>query len=125
MLHEVALPDSGFSLRYRNSVYASLAEERFEVTDEGRIRLRELAADDPAVLTEYYRLACAPTRASEDASLAWVGVPEQGLVVDELPLAATEHGQRTLLVQGERQVDLWQLVPSGEPGMVLSVVAER
>lgn len=124
MLHEVALPDSGFSLRYRNSVYGSLAEERFEVTDEGRIRLRELAADDPAVLTEYYRLADAPNRAPHGEVLAWVGVPEHGLVMDELPLAATERGERTLLVQGERPVNLWQLVPNGVPGIVLGVVAE-
>ena len=106
MLHEVALPDSGFSLRYRNSVYGSLAEERFEVTDEGRIRLRVLAADDPAVLTEYYRLAGAPNRAPQGEGLAWVGVPEHELVMDELPLAATERGERTLLVEGERPVNL-------------------
>lgn len=124
-LHAVALPDSAFSLRYRNSIYGSLAEERFEVTDDGRIRLRELAAEDPAVLTEYYRLDGEPMRSQggpED--LAWTGVPEQATTVDELEVAATELGERTLLVRGTDAVALWQLVDRGEPGVVLSVERE-
>ena len=121
-LHAVALPDSAFSLRYRNSIYGSLAEERFVVTDDGRIRLRALAAEDPAVLTEYYRLNGEPMRSDGGPDeLGWTGVPEQDTVVDELEIAATELGERTLLVRGADPVALWRLVGEGEPGVVLSV----
>lgn len=95
------------------------------MADDGRIRLRELAADDPAVLTEYYRLADAPYRLDDVSEMTWAGIPEQASVVDELPLAATELGERTLLVEGEQPVVLWSLVAGGEPGLVLSVGRER
>lgn len=125
MLHETPLPDSAFTLRYRNSVYGSVAEERFDVTDDGRLRLLELGADDPAVLTEYYQLAEAPIRAGEGADRAWVGRPLHDSAIEELALAATERGERTLLVSGQPPVELWKLVAGGEPGVVLSVVRER
>lgn len=125
MLHETPLPDSAFTLRYRNSVYGSVAEERFDVTDDGRMRLRELAADDPAVLTEYYQLAEAPMRADDGADRAWVGRPLHDSVIDQLPLAATERGERTLLVPGQPPVELWKLVAGGEPGVLLSVDRDR
>ena len=39
-LARVPLPSSGrFGLRYRNSLYGSLVEERFVVTTDGRLRL--------------------------------------------------------------------------------------
>lgn len=121
IVHSVVLPDSGFSLRYRNSVYGSIAEERFEVTDEGRIRLRELAADDPALLTEYYRLAGAPARSNAGDGRAWTGTPEQAPLMDELPIAATELGERTLLVPGEPPIALWRLVAGRAPAVTLDV----
>lgn len=125
LLHEVVLPDSGFALRYRNSVYGSLAEERFEVANDGRIRLRELAAEDPAVLAEYYRLAGAPYRLTDVGEMTWAAIPEHATVVDELPIAATELGERTLVVEGEQPLALWSLVAGVEPGLVLKVVRER
>ena len=121
ILHAVMLPDSAFSLRYRNSVYGSIAEERFDVTDDGRIRLRELAADDPALLTEYYRVADAPVRSGAGDGRSWTGTPEQASIVDELPIAATEIGERTLLVAGEPPVALWRLVGDAGPGVTLVV----
>src|SRR5918992_3605763 len=54
VLAELRLPDRTFSLRYRNSLYRSLAEEHFVVDDAGRIGLAGLAADELAVLEEYY-----------------------------------------------------------------------
>lgn len=122
VLHAVELPSSAFALRYRNSVYGSIAEERFEVTDGGRMRLRQLAAEDPAVLTEYYRLDGEPMRAPAEAGgLTWVGVPEQATVLAELELAATERGERTLIVSGHDPVALWQLVRDRDPGVLLRV----
>ena len=123
MLHEVALPASGFALRYRNSVYGSLAEERFEITAEGRIRLRGLAAEDPAVLDEYYVLAGPPRRSPDgDDALGWVGTPARPVEVEELPLAASERGERTLLVEGVRPIALWRLAARTGPTVVLSVI---
>lgn len=123
VLHAVDLPEASFSLRYRNSVYGSVAEERFEVTDDGRIRLRQLAADDPAVLTEYYRLAGAPMRSETGDARAWVGTPELATVVDELSVAATELGERTLVVAGAEPLALWELVGGGSPAVILSAEA--
>ena len=41
-------------MSYRNSVYGTLAEERYRVAADGRFALVELAADQLAVLEEYY-----------------------------------------------------------------------
>lgn len=49
------LADGEFTLRYRNSIYGSLVDEEFVITAEGRMRLTGLAADELAVLEEYYR----------------------------------------------------------------------
>lgn len=117
------LPDGRFALRYRNSVYRSLAEERFTVSPSGRLRLVELAADEAAVLAEYYGIERRPSPASAGDSRAWWAPPAVPVAIAELSLAATRHGQRTLLVVGSAPVPLWSLTAGSDPG--LTIVAEQ
>jgi hypothetical protein len=119
----VPLPDGRFALRYRNSVYGSLAEERFVVTEEGRMSLVELAADEAAVLEEYYSAADRPRTDTASDPLRWRAQPATGLTLQELPLAATRHGLRTLIVDGRGPVPLWQVAGDGGPTLVLEVEA--
>lgn len=122
-LARVALPPSGeFAMRYRNSVYRSLAEERFRV-DGGRLRLVELGADELAVLEEYYT-AVGAERAEPGATRAWRIRVERPLVDLPLRVQASELGQRTLLVQG-REVALWRLVVGREDTSVILDVEDR
>jgi hypothetical protein len=115
-----AVPGGRFALRYRNSVYGSTAEERFALAADGRIRLVELAADEAAVLAEYY--TAHDVRAASGADTrAWLASPAAPLTVGELPLAATDHGRRTLLIPGSRAVPLWPLVAGRSPAIVLAV----
>lgn len=122
-LLSVPLPDARFSLRYRNSVYASLAEERFLVGSDGRMELVALAADEPAVLAEYYATA-GPRPAPAGDVLGWVAEPATPLRLDQLPLAATEHGRRTLIV-ADQQIPLWPLGATGGPTVILEVEQAR
>lgn len=119
----VPLPDGRFALRYRNSVYGSLAEERFAVTADGRMALVELAADEAAVLEEYYGAADRPRPAEASDPLRWRVQPAAALTLEELPLAATRHGLRTLVVDGRGPVPLWQVAGDGGPTLVLGVEA--
>ena len=119
----VPLPDGRFALRYRNSVYGSLAEERFVVTDDGRMSLVELAADEAAVLEEYYSAADRPRPAPAGDPLRWRAQPATALTLEELPLAATRHGLRTLIVDGRGPVPLWQVAGDGGPTVILEVEA--
>ena len=112
------LPDGRFALRYRNSVYGSLAEERFALAGDGRILLEGLAADELAVLGEYYG-ARKPRLASDGGALRWEAAPQQALTIEQLPVAATDLGKRTLLVAGLPPVALWLLVDDSAPGMTL------
>lgn len=122
-LLSVPLPDARFSLRYRNSVYASMAEERFTVGSDGRMELVALAADEQAVLAEYYATAGLRRAAPGDAR-RWVAEPDTALRLARLPLAATEHGRRTLLV-GEQEIPLWPLTAGGTATVVLEVEPAR
>ena len=90
------LPDSRFALRYLNSVYRSLAEERFAVAPSGHLQLVELAADEAAVLAEYYGVERRPTPAASGDPRTWRARPAIPVTIPELSLAATRHGQRTL-----------------------------
>lgn len=110
----------GFALRYRNSLYGSLAEERFSVRD-GRMTLRELAADQLAVLEEYYAISRPASRAAPGDARRWTAAP--GIHVEErrLRVAATDLGERTLIVDGSQPLDLWRLVDDVEPIVVLAV----
>ncbi|HUG48671.1 MAG TPA: hypothetical protein VMP67_09685 [Candidatus Limnocylindria bacterium] len=117
----VPLPEGVFTLRYRNSVYGSLAEERFRVADGGVLELIELAADEAAVLDEYYMTGDRPRPAAAGDTRRWRAAPASPLSLRELRLLATEHGERTLLV-GQTTVALWQL---SDESSALMLVAER
>lgn len=123
VLAERALPGGGFSLRYRNSLYRSLAEERFAVDAAGRIRLVELSADQLAVLEEYYAIDTPAERQGADAARAWRAEPARDVVIESLMVAATDLGQRVLLVDGAAPLELWRLVDDGDPSVRLEVTA--
>lgn len=121
LLLRTPLPAGRFALRYRNSVYGSIAEERFSVASDGRLVLVELGADEAAVLEEYYAVTQRPQQAPSPDSRRWRAPPATVLALDTLTLAATEHGRRTLLVAGQPSVPLWWLVGDGPPGVTLTV----
>ena len=123
VLLSAPLPDGRFALRYRNSVFGSLAEERFRVDAAGRLVLVELAADEVAVLGEYYEVADRPRQASPPDVRAWVAPPSAQVALTELPLVATRHGDRTLVVDGQRPLALWIL--TGGAGDSLVFTAEQ
>ncbi|MDQ3937331.1 MAG: hypothetical protein M3253_01480 [Chloroflexota bacterium] len=123
VLLRVPLPASRFSLRYRNSVYRSLAEERFSINPGGRMVLVELAADEAAVLAEYYS-AERPRPADPGDGRRWRARPSAGVTLDELSLVATEHGRRTLVIDG-RAFPLWQLGGVGAPTVILAAEKSR
>lgn len=116
-LARIALPSTGeFGLRYRNSVYGSLAEEWFRV-DGDRLILRRLAADELAVLEEYYT-AFGAIRASPGTDRRWTIAAERPPV--DLPhhVRATALGERTVL-SGGIELALWRLVASGDDTLVV------
>lgn len=114
--------EGGFELRYRNSLYGTLAAELFVVTDENNIRLDSLAAEELAVLEEYYAVNAAPLRGVEDW---WTAPPAYELELDELRVAATDLGQRTLRVTGQRSIALWRLVGDAQPTVIISIEEGR
>jgi hypothetical protein len=110
LLARVSLPTAEFAVSYRNSLYGTRAEERYRVVDGGRFGLVALAADQLAVLEEYYAVP-GPVRAAPDGDRrAWVADPAGHPVFDELAIAATALGERTLLVPGQAPVPLPPLV---------------
>jgi hypothetical protein len=121
VLLRAPLPASRFALRYRNSVYGSVAEERFAIASDGRLVLVELAADEAAVLEEYYAVTRGPMAAPAGDPRAWRASPATPPTLDALSLAATKHGRRTLVLAGQPSVALWQLVGDGPPGVTLTV----
>ena len=116
------LGEGRFALHYRNSVYGSRAEERFTVLDDGRIHLVGLAADDAAVLGEYYGTRD-PRRAAIGAAFRWEAAPAHPVTIERLRLAATDLGERALIVDGRPPIDLWRLVADSAPEVSLG--AER
>ena len=117
----VPLPDDGtLTLRYRNSLYGTLAEERFAVTDDGRLRLVALRAEQLAVLEEYYAIDT-PARRIGTEGLAWEAIPARGSPIRTLRVAATDLGERTLLVAGHEPVELWRFVEDTAPSVMLEV----
>lgn len=113
------LPDGHFALRYRNSLYGTIAEERFQVAADGQLRLVELAADQAAVLDEYYSVGAAPRAAGPDDPRLWRAPPATPLSLDELALAATPLGERALIIDGREPIPLWPLVVPSDPTLVL------
>lgn len=120
VLAVVELPDSTFTLSYRNSLYRSVAEERYSVSETGQITLGSLGADELAVLEEYYAID-EPARPGE-GDRAWMADPARPVVLDELTVAATDLGRRTLLVDGAEPLELWRLVDDASPSVRLEVV---
>lgn len=122
-LARVALsPSGGFALRYRNSVYKSLAEERFQVVGD-RLRLVELGADELAVLEEYYT-AVGAERTGPGSTRAWRIRVERPPLDLPLHVQATDLGRRTLLVNG-REIALWQLVAGRDDTSITLDVEDR
>lgn len=122
VLAEADLGNDRFALRYRNSVYGSRAEERYWVGDDGRIHLVGLAADEAAVLGEYYGTR-APHPARGIATLPWEAEPAYPVALDRLLVAATDLGERSLVIDGQEPIALWRLVADVSPG--LSLGAEK
>jgi hypothetical protein len=116
-LARVALPESReLTLRYRNSIYHSLAEEHFHVS--GRmLDLVALSAEEPAVLEEYYG-AFGASRDDTAGDLAWSVAVERPLFTLPLRIQATALGERTLLVDGD-EIPLWQLVAGRDDTVVV------
>jgi hypothetical protein len=113
LLTRVPLPEAEFAVSYRNSVYGTVAEERYRVQPDERFGLVELAADQLAVLEEYYAVP-GPVRPAPDGDRRrWVAEPGDHPVFGELAIAATALGERTLHVPGHPPVPLPPLVTDG------------
>jgi hypothetical protein len=114
-------PSDGFALRYRNSVYGSLAEEHFEV-DGQELRLVELRADELAVLEEYYT-AVGATRSGPGSDRTWRIEVERPPIAIPLRVQATALGERTLLA-AEQAISLWRLVAERDDTLVILTIEE-
>ena len=121
VLAELPLPDHTFTLRYRNSLYRSLAEERYVVATTGRIELFGLAADELAVLEEYYAIDRPAWRAEGGVARTWRADPAREVSIETLIVAGTDLGQRTLMVDGSAPLALWRLVSDRSPSVELNV----
>lgn len=115
--------DGEFALRYRNSLYGSLAEERFVAGPGRSMELVELAADELAVLEEYYAIDQPAQPAPSADSRVWTAVSAQRVSLESLVVAATDRGERTLLVDGHPDLALWHLVEDGAASVVLTLEA--
>lgn len=122
LLAWVQLPGTTFAVGYRNSVYRTLAEERYEVHPDGSFEVVQLAADQVAVLEEYYAVPSRPLDARRGDRLGYVAPPDPARppVFDLLHIAATDLGERTLYVPGEDPVALWRLVEEN-PTVILQI----
>jgi hypothetical protein len=124
LLATIQLPADGeFALRYRNSLYGTLAEEYFAATPDGLLRLIGLAAEQLAVLEEYYEIDGAASRTAAHSSMRWRATPAQSVLERQLRVAATDLGRRTLVVDGATPIDLWRLVDDARPVVVLEVAS--
>jgi hypothetical protein len=123
VLAAVPLAGDRFAVGYRNSVYTTLAEERYRVLPDGRFDLVEIAADQVAVLEEYYAVPGAPRPAPPGDRRAHVAEPDpaRSAVFDVLNIAATDLGERTLYVPGAAPVPIWRLVTGQDPTVLLEV----
>lgn len=123
VLASLPLPGKRFAVSYRNSIYGTLAEERYIVLPDGRYRLVQIAADQLAVLEEYYAVPGPPRRAEAGDRRAWVVPPDPAhpAVFESLSIAATDLGQRTLHVPGAAPLALWRLVDDSHPFVVLDI----
>ncbi|WP_026552579.1 hypothetical protein [Arthrobacter sp. H20] len=122
-LASVPLPGDTFAVSYRNSIYGTIAEERYTVLPDGSFRLDQLAADQLAVLEEYYGVPGAPTPADSSDRRNFVVDPDPAhpAVFTDLSLAATDLGERTLHLPGAAPVPLWPLVNDDQPFILLDI----
>jgi len=128
LLTRVPLPGGSFAVSYRNSVYGTVAEERYRAGTGGRFGLVELAADQLAVLEEYYAVPGPVHAAPPGDRRNWVAQPAGAPVFPDLTIAATALGERTLLVPGHAPVPLAPLAAasgSGGTAVVLDVEENR
>jgi hypothetical protein len=126
LLARVPLPAASFAVSYRNSLYGTVAEERYRVAEDGRFGLVELAADQLAVLEEYYAVPGPVRAAGTDDRREWVAEPARDPVFTDLAVAATALGERTVLVPGHEPVPLAPLVADRtDPTVVLDVEEGR
>ena len=123
-LARVALPNGGaFGLRYRNSVYGSIAEEWYRVDGDALI-LEGLAADELAVLEEY-STAFGAVDAGRHANRRWLVAVDRPPIELPLRVRATALGERILLV-ADTELALWRLVATRDDTLVvLSVEGSR
>lgn len=123
LIARVPLPGDTFAVGYRNSVYTTLAEERYRVLPDGRFELVELAAEQTAVLEEYYAVPGAPRPAPAGDRLAYVADPDPArpAVFEDLRIAATDLGERTLFVPGHAPVPIWERVVTDDPTVILDI----
>lgn len=126
LLVRVPLTGDTFAVGYRNSVYRTLAEERYQVQPDGRFQVVQLAAEQVAVLEEYYAVPSRPRRAPAGDRLDYVAPPDPArpAVFDLLHIAATDLGRRTLFVPGHAPVALWRLVDEDEDPTVVMEIEE-
>ncbi|MHA6628398.1 hypothetical protein ACU61A_23420 [Pseudonocardia sichuanensis] len=125
LLTRVPVPAGTFAVSYRNSLYGTLAEERYQVQDDGGFRLVELAADQLAVLEEYYAVPGPVDAAPDGDRRSWVARPSQHPVFGDLSIAATALGERTLHVPGHPPVPLPPLTGASGVTVVLDVEESR
>lgn len=120
-LARVPLNGDTFAVSYRNSIYGTRAEERYAVQPDGTYRLVQIAADQLAVLEEYYAVPGAPVPADPTDRREWVVEPDPAHPAEftALSLAATNLGERTLHVPGSPPLELWTLVNDRKPFIVL------
>lgn len=81
--------------------------------------LAELASDQLAVLEEYYAI---DTPASPDGQgRSWRAKPANVPEITQLRVAATDRGERTLIVDDRVAIELWRYVPDSAPVVVVRV----
>jgi len=112
-------PSSEFTLRYRNSVYESVAEERFQVEGD-HLELVELRAVELAVLEEY-STASGAVRDASGSPLTWSISVERPPIELPLRVQATALGKRTL-VTAQGEISLWRLVAGRDDTLVILTI---
>ncbi|GAB3520742.1 hypothetical protein [Arthrobacter monumenti] len=123
VLASAPLHGNTFAVSYRNSIYQTMAEERYEILPDGRYRLEQIAAEQLAVLEEYYGVPGTPFETDKADRRNWAVPPDPAhpAVFEELSIAATDLGERTLHVPGEEPLPLWPLVEDENPYIVLDI----
>lgn len=121
-LARAQLPPSGaFTLRYRNSLYGSLVEERFRAAGNHLAQV-SLAAQELAVLEEYYgAVGASPTDAP--AGLGWEVAIDRPPVALPLRVQATALGERELVTEAGT-LSLWRLVEGHDSTRVVLTVED-